>query len=86
MRTVTGQELDVVYEDFRAGEVVRTWCEIDKARDGLGFAPETPLEDGLRHTWEWFSADASRRPCRLTTAPVAVRRSSSAGCTGRARR
>jgi len=55
MRTVTGQQLDVVYEEFRAGEVVRTWCEIDKARDALGFAPETPLEHGLRRTWEWFS-------------------------------
>lgn len=54
MRTVTGRDLEVVHEDFRAGEIHRTWCEIDKARDALGFSPETGLEDGLRHTWEWF--------------------------------
>ncbi len=54
MRKVTGEELDVVYEEFRAGEVHRTWCEIDKARTGLGFVPETALDEGLRRTWEWF--------------------------------
>ena len=54
MRTVTGKDLDVVYEDFRAGEVRETWCEIDKARSGFGFDPTTPLEDGLRETWDWF--------------------------------
>jgi UDP-glucose 4-epimerase len=59
MRATTGLELDVVYEDFRPGEVHRTWCEIDKAREGIGFAPVTPLDEGLRHTWEWFR-DRSR--------------------------
>jgi UDP-glucose 4-epimerase len=54
MRSVTGQELDVVYEGFRVGEVVKTWCEIDKARRELGFDPVTPLEEGLRRTWDWF--------------------------------
>ncbi|QZY28155.1 NAD-dependent epimerase/dehydratase family protein [Nocardioides coralli] len=56
MRATTGQELDVVYEDFRSGEVRRTWCEIDKAREGIGFAPVTKLEEGLARTWEWFRA------------------------------
>ncbi len=58
MRAVTGRELEVGYEDFRPGEVVRTWCEIDKARDDLGFNPVTPLDDGLRRTWEWFQGQA----------------------------
>jgi UDP-glucose 4-epimerase len=56
MRSVTGLELEVVYQDFRAGEVRDTWCEIEKARVGFGFEPATNLEDGLRRTWEWFSA------------------------------
>ncbi|MEQ6903704.1 NAD-dependent epimerase/dehydratase family protein [Nocardioides sp. YIM 152588] len=56
MRRVTGLELDVVYEDFRAGEILRTWCAIDKARDAFGFDPGTPLDEGLRRTWEWFRA------------------------------
>ena len=58
MRTATGLDLDVDYEDFRAGEVRDTWCQIDKARAGFGFDPSTPLEDGLRRTWEWFQSQA----------------------------
>ena len=54
MGKVTGRELEVVYKDFRPGEVKLTWCEIDKAREGFGFDPLTPLEVGLRATWEWF--------------------------------
>jgi UDP-glucose 4-epimerase len=56
MRTVTGRDLEVVYKDFRPGEVRVTWCEIDKAREDFGFDPTTPLEEGLRLTWEWFAA------------------------------
>jgi len=54
MRTVTGRDLDVVYRDFRAGEVRESWCQIDKARQSFGFDPTTRLEDGLRSTWAWF--------------------------------
>ncbi|HET7193896.1 MAG TPA: NAD-dependent epimerase/dehydratase family protein [Nocardioides sp.] len=56
MRMVTGRELSVVHKDFRPGEVLRTWCDIDKARAGMGFDPTTPLEEGLRATWEWFAS------------------------------
>ena len=61
MRTVTGHEIEVVYQDFRAGEVRDTWCEIEKARESFGFDPATKLEDGLRRTWEWFSPHRTRR-------------------------
>jgi UDP-glucose 4-epimerase len=56
MRTVTGRDLDVEYRDFRPGEVRDTWCRVDKAREGFGFDPATPLSVGLQRTWEWFSA------------------------------
>jgi UDP-glucose 4-epimerase len=58
MRTVTGLDLDVEYQPFRAGEVRETWCQIRKAREGFGFEPTTGLEDGLRQTWEWFTTAA----------------------------
>jgi UDP-glucose 4-epimerase len=60
MRTVTGLDLDVVYQEFRAGEVRDTWCDIRKAREGFGFDPATELEGGLGRTWEWFSAQRAR--------------------------
>jgi UDP-glucose 4-epimerase len=56
MRTVTGRDLEVVHRDFRPGEVRDTWCQIDKAREGFGFTPDTSLEEGLRATWAWFDA------------------------------
>jgi UDP-glucose 4-epimerase len=56
MRAVTGLDLDVEYRDFRAGEVRDTWCRVDKAREGFGFDPATPLSVGLQRTWEWFRA------------------------------
>jgi len=56
MRTVTGLDLDVEYRDFRPGEVRDSWCRVDKAREGFGFDPATPLSVGLQRTWEWFSA------------------------------
>jgi UDP-glucose 4-epimerase len=59
MSAVTGLELDVAYEDFRAGEVRDTWCQIDKARSGFGFAPRTSLDEGLSRTWEWFRSQRS---------------------------
>jgi UDP-glucose 4-epimerase len=56
MRTVTGLPIEVDYVDFRAGEVRDTWCQVDKARAAFGYDPNTPLEEGLRLTWDWFRA------------------------------
>jgi UDP-glucose 4-epimerase len=58
IRTVTGQDPEVQYKDFRAGEIRNTWCQVDKARAELGFDPKTPLEQGMRETWEWFQAQS----------------------------
>ena len=54
MRRVTGRDFDVRYEDFRAGEIHTTWCDITKARENLGFTPDTNLDSGLAETWAWF--------------------------------
>lgn len=55
MHEVVGRELEVQYEDFRPGEVRKTWCDITKARESLTFNPRTPLAEGLRVTWGWFT-------------------------------
>ncbi len=47
-------ELPVLYEDFRAGEILHTWCKINKASQAFGFNPETSLDEGLAGTWAWF--------------------------------
>jgi UDP-glucose 4-epimerase len=61
MKRVVGPERwpEVRYEDWRAGEVRRTYCQIDKAKSAFGFAPETPLASGLAATWSWFGSHAA---------------------------
>lgn len=50
--------IDVRHEDFRAGEIHTTWCDITKARQVFDFDPATPLNDGLAQTWAWFRQQA----------------------------
>ena len=45
---------DVLYQSFRAGEVLHTWTDVSKAREKLGWTPRTALPDGLTRTWSWF--------------------------------
>ena len=56
MRAVVGDEypVKVEYKDFRAGEILHTYCDISKARATLGFDPSTSVPDGLASTWKWF--------------------------------
>jgi UDP-glucose 4-epimerase len=57
MRDVVAPHPIVVeYHPARTGEIERTWCDVSRARKTLGFAPDTPLHDGLVRTWDWFCA------------------------------
>jgi len=47
---------DCKYEDFRAGEIKHTHCNISKARKDFGYNPSTTLQDGIRYTWEWYKS------------------------------
>lgn len=57
LRSATGVPFEVTYEDFRAGEILHTYCDIAKARDAIGFAPEVGLAEGVRRTWAWFEQE-----------------------------
>jgi UDP-glucuronate 4-epimerase len=41
----------------QSGDVPQTWAAIDKARDMLGYAPATRLEDGIRRFVAWLGDD-----------------------------
>ena len=45
---------DIRFEPARAGEILRNYANIEKARRMLGFDPTTRLDDGLPRTWQWF--------------------------------
>ncbi|MEP7287601.1 MAG: NAD-dependent epimerase/dehydratase family protein [Chloroflexota bacterium] len=41
----------------RQGDIQKNYSTITKARQVLKWEPVVKLEDGLRHTWEWFSQE-----------------------------
>jgi CDP-glucose 4,6-dehydratase len=38
------------------GEISRQYIDASKAREVLGWAPSTPRREGLRQSWDWYSA------------------------------
>jgi UDP-glucose 4-epimerase len=59
-RVLPGVKFDVRYEPGRAGEILRNYASIEKARRLLGYNPQTPLDQGLRNTWSWFVSQNAR--------------------------
>jgi UDP-glucose 4-epimerase len=53
---VSGAEPRIRREPPRAGEILRNYSAVDKARDRLGYTPSVTLEQGLRRTWDWFAS------------------------------
>ncbi len=45
----------------RAGEILRNYASIEKARRMLGYNPQTQLKDGLKNTWQWFVSHDRQR-------------------------
>jgi UDP-glucose 4-epimerase len=58
--TLPPMAYDIRYEPARAGEISRNYASIEKARRLLGYDPKTPLEDGLKKTWQWFRSKANQ--------------------------
>jgi UDP-glucose 4-epimerase len=53
---VSGAEPRVRREPPRAGEILRNYSSVDKARDRLGYRPSVALAEGLQRTWDWFAS------------------------------
>jgi nucleoside-diphosphate-sugar epimerase len=51
-----GTQVPLSHADARAGEQRRSVVSIEKAKTGLGWTPVMSLDEGLRHTYEWFSS------------------------------
>jgi UDP-glucose 4-epimerase len=61
MRATVGErDVTVRYEPARNGEVMHTYCNISKAREVIGYNPQTTLADGLAKAWTWFTENQSR--------------------------
>jgi CDP-glucose 4,6-dehydratase len=50
----TGVTPDVRGTGVQAGEITRQWVDSTKLRTMTGWAPQVPLEEGLRQTVDWY--------------------------------
>ena len=53
---ITGKEPAVEYLPVHQGDVKDTWADISKLKQLLQISPQTSLEVGLQHQWEWQQA------------------------------
>ena len=53
---VAGKDVEPEFAPPRPGELQRSVLDPGRAVDELGWRPERSLEEGLRETWEWFTA------------------------------
>lgn len=49
-----GKDVRIDFAPARAGEAARSFSDIGKARELLGYDPSVPLEEGVFDTLEWF--------------------------------
>ena len=54
LESVSGLTAEVRGEGVQAGDVKHTWADLGRAREDLGYAPQVPLEEGLRREAEWY--------------------------------
>ena len=55
LEQISGGTLDVSHVGAATGDVRRTKADVARIRAALGWAPRTPLADGLARMWAWAS-------------------------------
>jgi nucleoside-diphosphate-sugar epimerase len=56
LERISGRPLDLRQVDPARGDVARTRADVSRIAAELGWAPVTPIEDGLAAMWAWASA------------------------------
>jgi len=54
LEDVLGIEANKNYMDMQAGDVVRTYANVDDLIEDVDFAPNTPLKDGIEKFASWY--------------------------------
>jgi UDP-glucuronate 4-epimerase len=65
VQELVGKPLEIEYLERERGEARDTRAQTAKARDALGFVPQTTLEQGLGAELEWLLALLDGKPQRL---------------------
>jgi len=56
LEKITGAKISAKYDPPRSGDILHSQADISLARKVLGYEPRVGFEEGLRRTWEWYSA------------------------------
>ena len=59
-RAVAGSAAEPRLEPARLGDALRSVLDVSRIEHELGWRARTSLDDGLRRTWEWTAARATR--------------------------
>lgn len=51
---LVGKEARIEYREMHKADVTATWADISKAREVLGWSPETLHREGVRRTVDWY--------------------------------
>ncbi len=54
LREITGSESEVTYSNRQKGDAEHTLADVALAGQLVGYAPKTPIADGLRRFVEWY--------------------------------
>jgi UDP-glucose 4-epimerase len=56
LREIIGTDTEAEYTPPRPGDILHSYADITRAREGLEYSPKVDFENGLRKTVEWFAA------------------------------
>ena len=51
---VVGREPSIDRRPMQPGDVDRTWADLSRSRNELGYEPHTSLHEGIKRQWAWF--------------------------------
>ncbi len=49
-----GKKAIIQYEPMQLGDVKKTYADIKKSKDKLGYSPQTNIKDGIIHFLDWY--------------------------------
>jgi UDP-glucose 4-epimerase len=60
LEKISGKKASAKYDPPRPGDILHSQADIAEARKLLGYDPKVGFEEGLRRTWDWYHAAASK--------------------------
>ena len=59
LSAITRRSIQAIYGPPRSGDIKDSQADISQAEQKLAYKPVVQFEEGLRRTWEWYSANHS---------------------------